>query len=315
MEQRNIEAPFNASERILIKSPESLKAKLSSIKADGPSKLSIITDFDDTLTKMNHLGKMADNSFRVIESPAVVGPAFGEKLLQFRYKYLPLEKDIRLTKEEKEAYMIEWRKAALALFVDSKLTKERIRRATMDSKLFFRYGCANFLKTVSEANLKLHLVSGGVKAVVTESLKILESTHKLSLNNFLAYCMTPDIYNEEEVLIGFGEPTLITGNKQEFVTHELYPDIIPGNNAIVMGDLIEDFWVIRNLKLKTVIGIGFVGDESKYNPELLRNYMDTYDIIIANDGNMTHATELVKYLLGMEIDPEYNSKELMELYH
>ena len=316
--QREIESPYNPDEIILIKSPKELKEKLSAIKADGPSKLSVITDFDDTMTKSNYKGERACNSFRVIENPKVIGPDAFRILDEARDKYWPLESDHSLTKEEKLKYMIEWRKLALDTFVNANLTKAKIVDAIKDSTLGFRFGMNRIIKTLIEGKRKLRIVSAGVGLVVKESLKMLSDQSGFKGDDAILYTMTPDIYDESGKLIKFTEPMIITGTKEAYITHELCKEISEGNNMILMGDLVEDSWVVKNLKLKNIIGIGFINMKDKYKEEQLKNIMDTYDIVVANDGNMIHTNEILRYLLGLELSSDYAKYEkpnLSELFH
>eukprot|EP01022_Parablepharisma_sp_SALTPOND_P008793 TRINITY_DN136950_c0_g1_i1.p2 TRINITY_DN136950_c0_g1~~TRINITY_DN136950_c0_g1_i1.p2 ORF type:complete len:182 (-),score=21.37 TRINITY_DN136950_c0_g1_i1:48-593(-) len=156
--------------------------------------------------------------------------------------------------------------------------------------------------------MKMHVVSGGIKGVVTETFYILQGQRGMDLRDTLVYCMTPEIYDStsNNLLIGFGEPTIITTNKHTCTTHEAYPEIKEGTNAIVMGDLIEDYLIVKNLKMNNVIGIGFFNKDKGYEPEVLNSYMDTYDIVIANDGNLNHVVELVKSIIGIPMNPEYS---------
>ena len=167
--------------------------------------------------------------------------------------------------------------------------------------------------------MKFYIVSGGIKGVVTESFYILQMQHEINVASSLVYCMTPEIYNTESLLIGFEEPTIITTNKHECMTHKAYTEIKEGTNAIVMGDLIEDYWIVKNLKMKNVIGIGFFNIYAGYKPEQLANYMDVYDIVIANDGNLDHAVQIVRTIIGQGVDPEYvkqgpSAKKFAELF-
>ena len=153
----------------------------------------------------------------------------------------------------------------------------------------------------------MHVVSGGIKGVVTESFYILQKQREFDVSNLLVYCMTPEIYNEENILIGFGEPTIITTNKHLCMNHDSYPEIKEGGNAIVMGDLVEDYLIVKNLKMNNVIGIGFFNSYEGYKQEQLNAFMDTYDIVIANDGNLVHVAEIVKAIAGLSAGPEYAS--------
>ncbi len=161
------------------------------------------------------------------------------------------------------------------------------------------------LQLAISAGLKLHIVSAGIKGVVTETFYILQMQRGMDAGNSLVYCMTPEIYDAENLLIGFTEPTIITTNKHLFVRHDNYPEIKEGDNAIVMGDLVEDYMIVKNLKLSNVIGVGFFNGNARLEPEQLHKYMETYDIVISNDGNLIHVVELIKSIIGATNDPEY----------
>ncbi len=151
------------------------------------------------------------------------------------------------------------------------------------------------------------MVSGGIKCAVTESFYILQKQIEIDANNSLVYCMTPEIYNADNLLVGFGEPTIITTNKHTCVRHDTYPEIKEGDNAIVMGDLVEDYLIVKSLKLSNVIGIGFFNRDADYAPEQFSKYMDTYDIVISGDGNLIHVVELIKSIIGVPNEREYMS--------
>jgi hypothetical protein len=131
----------------------------------------------------------------------------------------------------------------------------------------------------------------------------------LQLDDTLVYCMTPEVYDPERgnMLVDFGEPTVLSTNKHLCINHERYPEIQERSNAILMGDLIEDFLIVKNLNLKQVIGIGFLNAPAEYEPEALSKFLETYDIVIAHDGNLIHIVQLIKSIIGMDIDEDYVS--------
>eukprot|EP00826_Nyctotherus_ovalis_P005445 TRINITY_DN1122_c0_g1_i6.p1 TRINITY_DN1122_c0_g1~~TRINITY_DN1122_c0_g1_i6.p1 ORF type:complete len:183 (+),score=55.39 TRINITY_DN1122_c0_g1_i6:595-1143(+) len=163
------------------------------------------------------------------------------------------------------------------------------------------------LRLLKETGLRLHIVSGGIRGVVMESFYILQLQKGLDLDNCLVYCMTPETYDlaAGNTLVAFGEPMIRTTNKHLYTTHETHPEIKPGNNAIVVGDIIEDAGIVGSLKLGTVLGIGFFNMPGEGNEALLQDYMNAYDIVIANDGNLMHLFEIIKFVVGMPIDAEY----------
>lgn len=125
--------------------------------------------------------------------------------------------------------------------------------------------------------------------------------------NSLSYYMTPETYDlsAENTLVAFGEPMIMTTNKHLYITHERHPELEVGSNAIVMGDIVEDATIVHNLKLNTVLGIGFFNKPGEENEPHLQEYMNTYDIVIADDGNLVHVFEIIKSIVGLPIDKDY----------
>jgi len=303
--ERSIEAIFSEKEEIYIKDFAKLKAKILAMKKDGKSKLNIFTDFDFTLTNKFQNGQKADNSFKAIERDGVVAKEFIEGCQKAREKYIPIEGNPLLSKEEKEGVMKEWWKYTQDLMVQTKMSKELVRLAVAKSKLYLRYGFFDMIRLLKDQGLQLHIVSGGIKAVVTETFYITQAELGLDLSKTIVYCMTPEIYNENMFIVGFEEPTIISTNKHLFMTHKTYPEVKEGNNCIVMGDLVEDYMIVKNLKMNNVIGIGFINNTEEVTKEVLDAYMDTYDIVIANDGNLIHIDQLIRYIIGEPLDSEY----------
>lgn len=168
-----------------------------------------------------------------------------------------------------------------------------------------RHGITELLQIISEEKMKIYIVSGGITGVVTESFYILQKQRLLDLSKNLVFCMTPEVYNEDGILVGFGEPTVMTVNKHMNINHTTCKEIEEGSNGIVMGDLIEDYQIVSNLKLANVIGIGFFNPPGVAKPEDLAKFMEIYDIVIAGDGNIIHAAELIRYICGLPLTPEY----------
>ena len=150
-------------------------------------------------------------------------------------------------------------------------------------------------------------MSAGIKGVVTETVYLIQAQESIDLAPCVEYCMTPEIYDSTNTIIGFTEPSITTTNKNMFVSHEKYTDVKKGVNAIVMGDMLDDIKIVKDLELGTVISIGFYNTHEGAPEAELKKYMETFDIVITNDGNMTHAAELVKSVTGLPRDPEYKS--------
>lgn len=160
------------------------------------------------------------------------------------------------------------------------------------------------VKVLSEEEMKLYIVSAGIRAVVVEVFGILQEQVGVELSKVVEYCMTPDVF-EGEKLVDFGEPMVTSMNKHLCVNHERYPSIKEGTNAVVIGDIVEDFGIVQNLKMKTVIGIGFLNKVGEYSKDLLDKYLKVYDVVIVRDGNLVHAAELIKSIIGIPMNTDY----------
>ncbi len=125
--ERDVEADFNNKEEIYVKDFEGLRKKIAAMRKDGKEQLNILADFDYTLTRKMYDNEKADNSFKALEHEEVIGKDFAEGCSRARDKYMPIESNPLLTKEEKEKYMIEWWKHTQGLMINTKITKELIR--------------------------------------------------------------------------------------------------------------------------------------------------------------------------------------------
>ena len=84
-----------------------LRAKLLKVRADGPSHLGIVTDFDNTLTTYRVNGISGPSTFKVLELSGLFSEEFKEKSVALSNRYKPLEKDQSIPHEEKFKMMDE----------------------------------------------------------------------------------------------------------------------------------------------------------------------------------------------------------------
>jgi len=162
----------------------------------------------------------------------------------------------------------------------------------------------------------MYVVSAGVKEVVTEAFYQLQKQKSINLSKNLEICMTEMKFNERGFVIGFAEPTIISTNKHLFVSHEKFPEILKGSNGIVIGDLVEDLNIVKSLELGTVISIGFCNNACASGDEILKKYLEKFDIVIVNDGNLGNVVGLLKVISGKrkDLDCKMVDKSLEKLF-
>lgn len=304
--EREISLPFNKNEKIFVPNPKILKEKIEQVKKGGPKNLRVFTDFDFTLTKRETEGGIkGDSCFKIVETKDIFGPELSIGLGKARDKYIHIEKDNKIDKAVKEKHMLDWWKLTQDLVIEAKITKEKLRLAVSKSHLYLRHGTIELLQAIKEFQSKCYIVSAGLKGVVTESVYLLQQQQEIDFTGHIIYCMTPELYDSTNTICSFEDPAITSMNKNMFCTHERYPDIAKGMNGIVMGDLIDDLKIVDALALGTVIKIGFLNGPCDTHKEMLKDYCDNFDIVIANDGNMIHVAQLVKFIAGVPLSKEY----------
>lgn len=80
------------------------------------------------------------------------------------------------------------------------------------------------------------------------------------------------------------DQTIHPYNKNEsLIRNEPYFQVIQQRkNAIVMGDQLDDAYMVKGLPHEAVIKIGFFNEGSEKE---LKKYEETFDVVILNDGS------------------------------
>ena len=149
------------------------------------------------------------------------------------------------------------------------------------------------LKALAAHNIHLHIISAGVLGIITQSIDLLRELEGIEELKNIVYIGTQEEYDKDEILVAFKEPIITSLNKSKLISHEILPHVPLNSNAIVIGDLIPDLLVTENLKLDTVLSVGFYHEEGS-SP--LENFKEQYDVLILNDGNLTWVANLIKGL-------------------
>ena len=67
-------------------------------------------------------------------------------------------------------------------------------------------------------------------------------------------------------------------------------------NLILIGDIIEDVNMVKNLDYDNMISIGFLNESRNLKIDV-KPYLKAYDIVIANDGTFFEVNEIIKSIL------------------
>lgn len=106
-----------------------------------------MTDFDQTLTKLNYLdNKKADSSFKAIQDSSYVPNEVKTLTRGLFDKYHPMETDLKMSRQEKERHMHDWWDGDMKLFTEMRLKKEDYGMIVLKSRLLFRHGISELLQ-------------------------------------------------------------------------------------------------------------------------------------------------------------------------
>ena len=76
------------------------------------------------------------------------------------------------------------------------------------------------------------------------------------------------------------------------------------DNVLLMGDIVEDCYMVDPSRHNQVLSIGYLNDMNK-NSHLLDNYMEFFDIMICGDGPTLPANHILQSISG-QIQPSFD---------
>jgi len=216
-------------------------------------------------------------------------------------KYRPIEKTPTLNPEEKEEAMHDWWKSDLEIFAKEKISHASIKESINSGNLHLRNGFTELFEFCYEKDIGAVIVSAGFTQVIRYTIEhALQSEKSIGISQFFErfeICANSAVLNEEKQIISFKAPLIHCSNKREAISSISHPKT--KKNLIVIGDIIEDIDMISNLDAECVLKIGFLND-THIDKHLVEVYMDNFDIVIMNDGNLCQITNLLRKICGLE---------------
>ena len=98
--------------KVVLGNPEQAAQKIQNLVKAGPESLQVIVDFDYTLTRSHKDGQPVECSWGVLETYRELPSSYHTRVQAAKDKYLPIELDLTISKEEKVPLMIEWYREA-----------------------------------------------------------------------------------------------------------------------------------------------------------------------------------------------------------
>ncbi|XP_060576151.1 cytosolic 5'-nucleotidase 3-like isoform X2 [Ruditapes philippinarum] len=254
---------------------------------DGPDKLQVCSDFDETITNYKGPG-----TFNVLEEGGLPED-YKEKATKIKDKYLPIEMDPNLSIEEKIPHMIEWWTQGHDLLVKYALSKEMLHNMVANSTARLRDGCGEFFEKLHKFHIPLLIFSAGVGDIIREII----SQHSTFYDNMHLVSNELD-FDENGRMIGFKGEMIHVFNKNENAVHEsdYFSNLSHCTNIILMGDSIGDLQMANGAEnVEAKLTVGFLNTRVADSLELFKS---KYDVVICEDESLDIPNAIVNKIIG-----------------
>lgn len=258
------------------------KNNIERIKKWNKDNIYIVTDFDRTLT----MGS-SESSWGVLTKCHVLPEDYEEKRKALFDYYYPIEKDLKISDQEKNMKMIEWWTKHISLLIEYKFQESMFMELLQNNPvMIFRDGVKELLKELNELNVPVIIISAGLGDFIIDFLKIND-------------CLYDNIYIDSNFFeFNNGLATKIKGEIVHSMNKNVVslPDyiskkIINRPNAILLGDNISDLKMISEKEKDNTLKIGFLDYNTTEN---LDAYLSNFDIVCTDETSMNELIEFLK---------------------
>lgn len=278
---------------ILIADPEKLQEKIEKFKAGGAESIHVLADFDKTLTKAS----MGREGFKSVISLLRDGNHltldYAPRAHALFDEYHPFEIDYSLPEDFRREKMHEWWIKHFALLIECGLEKKDLKNIVNSGRIQFRDSAKEFLDNLKEKNIPLVIISSN--GVGNTILMIFEKENMMSDNIHIITNIFE--WDENGKALRVNEPHIHALNKKEVAVKDypVYKEVENRKNVLILGDSIDDIGMVEGFDYNEIIKIGFLNEKVEENK---RKYLENFDVVITNDGDMGEVNGLMGKILG-----------------
>ncbi len=227
----------------------------------------ILIDFDRTITTGN-----SSSSWDILLNDNKVANDYKNKIDELFKFYRPIELDMTIDLEQKKKLLEEWWNKHLNLFIEYNLEEKVIWEAAANEKFIkIRDGAQSFFKIMNEMKIPVIIVSAGIGNFIEAFLK---RKHIIYDNIYIVANYLKFVNGKA---VGLCDKIIHSCNKDEVIyTQEISKAIKGRKNGILISDSIDDIKMVNEQKMRNILKIGFLNDETTINKE---TYLKAFDIV------------------------------------
>ncbi|XP_063989537.1 7-methylguanosine phosphate-specific 5'-nucleotidase [Diachasmimorpha longicaudata] len=272
---------------VFMRDPDNVKRIIGKIRRDGPDKLQIISDFDQTITKQHVDGKCLRSSFGIFYKCKQIPSETKAMSTSLYHKYQPMEVDPHLDEKAKIKAMEDWMIETQNLLKNIEFDTAELDDVVQIHGSSLRDGTRQLLERLQAANVPVLVFSAGLGDVVEQVLR----HHNVYLDN--VKIISNFLKFRDSKLDGFKNDVLIhVFNKNEKAVDTEYFGVLEGrNNVILMGDITGDATMADGVNdCQAILKIGFLYGNVE---QRLPSHMEAFDIVLVDDQTMDVVNEIL----------------------
>ncbi len=271
-----------------------VKEKIHTMQIWGAKNLHILADFDRTLTKWFYEGKPISSIASFLYEDGNMSDEYkGEWKALFDH-YYPIETDHTIDIEEKKLAMDTWREAHLRLMIKHKLSHKDIEKVVSHKELQLRQGANIFFDLLFTHEIPTIIMSAS--GIGYDSIWLFLEKKWIS-QKYIDVVSNAFIWSDDGYVVGRKWPVIHSMNKSETTIHKfpiVYKKISTRKNVILLWDSLHDIEMVDGFAYDTMLSIGFCLSDNKEVRDL---FIQTYDIVIFDDGDMWYPLQILQQIL------------------
>ena len=261
---------------ILISDYQHYKETLKEFKKDGVGALATIADFDRTITSSKYNAMMS-----VLED--ILPPAYKKDAQELFDRYYPIERNPRVSEEEKYRAMEAWWRETFALWIQHGLTKQHIVDIVEKTDFSLREYVKEFFDMLDQRDIPSVILSASGLGV--EGIDVAMNKYSIKMAKVLAISNELD-WNGDTLLgpkgkiVHSANKTTVAKEHPSVATH-----LAARSNLIIIGDSLHDSLMGAIVPHKSALRVGIMEDNIYTH---LDEFRKKFDVVLFGDADFSY---------------------------